>query len=317
MNFPRKRLSFSLSRERFSIDLKRTEKSHIFKEIIYFLRDKTYNKNYLHHHQLQRRGGFTIYKKMLKRSQQLEDKIQIVRQKLSELPEGKLICSHTGPYCKWECSDGHTKTYIKKKDRALAEKLAAKKYLSALLDDLNHEKISIDLYLKHISNHEPKAEKLLEDSTEVGKLLSPYFSPISKELDEWMKSPYQQNIKYPEQLTQKVGPNESVRSKSEAMIAKVLKENHIPYRYECQLRIGDMEIYPDFTIRHPRTGKMYYWEHFGLLDKADYVRNMNSKMQIYTTNGIMPSVNLITTYENQESPLTFEMIEMLVEYYFL
>lgn len=167
------------------------------------------------------------------------------------------------------------------------------------------------------SNYKPKAEKLLEESSEVGKLLSPYFSPISKELDEWMKSPYQQNIKYPERLAQKVGPNEYVRSKSEAMIVKVLKENRIPYRYECQLRIGDIEIYPDFTIRHPRTEKIYYWEHFGLLDKVDYVRNMNSKMQIYTTNGILPGVNLITTYENQASPLTFEMIEMLVEYYFL
>ena len=114
---------------------------------------------------------------MLKRSQQLEEKIQVVRQTINELPDGKLICSHTGPYCKWERSDGHTKTYIKKKDRALAEKLAAKKYLSALLEDLNHEKISTDLYLKHFSNHKPKAEKLLEDSSEVGKLLSPYFSP--------------------------------------------------------------------------------------------------------------------------------------------
>lgn len=259
----------------------------------------------------------TIYQKMLKRSQQLEAQIQIVRQKLKEMPEGKLICSHTGPYCKWERSDGHTKTYIKKKDRLLAEKLAAKKYLSALLDDLSHEKISTDLYLRHISNHEPKAEKLLEDSSEVGKLLSPYFSPLSKELDDWMKSPYEQNLKYPEHLTQKVGPNEFVRSKSEAMITKVLKQNRIPYRYECQLQIADLELYPDFTIRHPRTGKTYYWEHFGLLDKSDYVKSMNSKIQIYTANGLMPGINLIATYENQDNPLTFEMIEMIVNYYFL
>ena len=253
---------------------------------------------------------------MLKRKEQLEEKLRIVRRKLSQMPEGKLICSHTGPYCKWERSDGHTKTYIKKKDRALAEKLAAKKYLSAVLDDLNHERISIDFYLRHITNYEPKAEKLLEDSTEVGKLLSPYFSPQSKELDEWMKSPYEKNLKYPEHLTQKVAPNEYVRSKSEAMIAKILKENHIPYRYECLIRISDIEVYPDFTIRHPRTGEVYYWEHFGLLDKADYVKNMNSKMQIYTANGFLPGINLITTYENQENPLSFEMIEMLVSYYF-
>lgn len=63
-----------------------------------------------------------------------------------------------------------------------------------------------------------------------------------------------------------------MRSKSEAMIVKVLKQNKIPYRYEAKLLFGDIEMYPDFTIRHPKTGQWFYWEHFGLLDKADYVK---------------------------------------------
>lgn len=264
-----------------------------------------------------KKEGFIIYQRMIEKSKQLEERIQGIQQQLKEMPEGKLICSHTGPYCKWERSDGHKKTYIKKKDRPLAEKLAAKKYLSALLNDLIHEKMAIDLYLRHHSNYEPKAERLLADSSEVQKLLSPYFLPLSKELEEWMISPYEQNQKHPEHLTQRVGVNEFVRSKSEAMITKVLKENKIPYRYEAKLILDDIEVYPDFTIRHPQTGKLYYWEHFGWLDRVDYVKNMHSKMQLYTAHGIMPGINLITTYENHENPLTFEMIEMMVKYYFL
>lgn len=180
---------------------------------------------------------------------------------------------------------------------------------------MNHEKSAIDLYLRRHSNYEPQVDKLLTDSMEVEKLLSPYLSPLSKELEEWMNSPYEHNLKYPEHLTQKVGANQFVRSKSEAMIAKVLKQNKIPYQYEAKLLLDDIEIYPDFTIRHPKTGQYFYWEHFGLLDKTDYVKAMHSKLQLYTTHGIMPGINLITTYENQEKPLTFEMIEMLVKYY--
>lgn len=254
---------------------------------------------------------------MLEKSKQLEERMKGIERQLKEMPEGKLICSHTGPYCKWEWSDGHEKTYIPKKDRAFAEKLAAKKYLSALWNDLKHEKTAIDFYLKRHSNYENQVDKLLTGSNEVEKLLSPYFSPLSKELEEWMKSSYEHNPKHPEYLTQKVSAGEFVRSKSEAMIAKILKQNKIPYRYEAKLCLKDIEIYPDFTIRHPKTGEYFYWEHFGWLDKPDYVKNMHAKMQLYTAYDIMPGIQLITTYENQDKPLTFEMIEMLIKYYFL
>ena len=254
---------------------------------------------------------------MLQKRKQIEGKLRTIEKQQEKLPEGKLICSRTGPYYKWERSDGKKKTYIPKKDRQLAEKLAAKKYLSALWNDLNHEKYAIDLYLRRHSNYNPEVDQLLMDSPEVEKLLSPYFSPLSKELDEWMKSPYETNPKNPEHLTHKVSANEFVRSKSEAMIAKVLKQYKIPYRYEAKLDIGNAAMYPDFTIRHPKTGQTYYWEHFGLLDKPEYVRNMHFKLQTYTNHNIMPGINLITTYENLEAPLTFEMIEMMVNYYFL
>ena len=101
------------------------------------------------------------------------------------------------------------------------------------------------------------------------------------------------------------------------MIVKVLKENKIPYRYECQLLLDDIELYPDFTIRHPETGKLFYWEHFGWLDKAEYVKNMHSKLQLYTSNNILPGINLITTYENQENPLTFKAIEFQIQLHLL
>lgn len=29
-------------------------------------------------------------------------------------------------------------------------------------------------------------------------------------------------------------------------------------------------IHPDFTVRHPITGKRIYWEHFGMMDDQEY-----------------------------------------------
>lgn len=197
----------------------------------------------------------------------------------------------------------------------LAERLAKKKYLSALLEDLQQENSATEMYLRHYPKKK-KSDQIYTESDTMQNLLSPYFSPISVQLNDWMNSPYQKNLNYPEHLTQKISSTEYVRSKSEAMIAKLLKQYNIPYRYECLLTLGEIETYPDFTIRHPQTGKYFYWEHFGLLDKDDYVQNMHKKMKWYTDNNIMPGINLITTYEKNDVPLTFEMIEFLIKYYF-
>lgn len=172
------------------------------------------------------------------------------------------------------------------------------------------------MYLRHFPQSR-KSDELFSSSDALQNLLSPYFLPLSKELDEWMNAPYPTNTKHLEHLIVKVGPNEFVRSKSEAMIAKTLKQYQIPYRYECQLILDDMELYPDFTIRHPKTGEVFIWEHFGLLDKSDYQKNMLGKLHTYVSNNILPGIHLITTYETQDAPLTFEMIEMLIQYYFM
>lgn len=257
------------------------------------------------------KGGFNIYKKLDARSKQLNKLIQETKRMLKDLPSGKLVCSGNKCYL----SDGRQKVYIKKKDKELAQQLAKKKYLSALLEDLEKEKSATDMYLRHYPKIK-KSEQLFMESDIFQNLLSSYFSPLSIELDNWMKSPYTTNTKHPEHLTLKVGPNEFVRSKSEAMIAKLLKQHQIPYRYECKLVLDDMEIYPDFTIRHPKTGELYIWEHFGLLDNPQYLKNMHTKMQTYTANNFLPGINLITTYETLDKPLTFEMIEMQIQYYF-
>lgn len=136
-------------------------------------------------------------------------------------------------------------------------------------------------------------------------------------LTDWMHSPYEHNTNYPKQLNHKTSSGNLVRSKSEVMIDMQLYTNQIPFRYECALHLGDTTLFPDFTILHPKTHKIYYWEHFGRMDDPIYQKNSISKLQLYTSHGIIPSIHLITTYETKENPLSSEIIEKIVEHYFL
>ena len=111
--------------------------------------------------------------------------------------------------------------------------------------------------------------------------------------------------------------HQGTRSKSEAMIDMILYSHRIPFRYECALYLGNHPIFPDFTIRHPQTGETFYWEHFGMMDDALYAQNTASKLQLYISHGIIPSIHLITTYETKDHPLSIEVIQKTVEHYFL
>lgn len=108
-----------------------------------------------------------------------------------------------------------------------------------------------------------------------------------------------------------------VRSKSEALIAMSLYSHNIPFRYEAALQIGAGIIYPDFTIRHPASGKIIYWEHFGLMDDSSYRQRTVSKLQFYISHGYIPNIHLITTYETRENPLGTDEIERIIAAQFL
>lgn len=254
---------------------------------------------------------------MLSERQRLEKEIKSIQSQISELPDGKLVGTRNGNRMKWYQSDGHKKTYIPKENQKLIEQLAVKKYLSLQTEELLHEQKAIDFYLRHHAADTNRAEQLLSDASEYAELLSKHFKPLSQELLDWTKSPYEHNEKHPEQLIHKTITGNSVRSKSEVIITMLLYVKKIPFRYECALQLGTITIFPDFTIRHPQTGKIFYWERFGMMDDPDYSEKAFSKLRLYTTHGIVPSIQLLTTFETKEKPLSFDTVEDMIEKYFL
>lgn len=258
-----------------------------------------------------------IYERILVEKERLDKELKAIQNQLTFLPPGKLICTRNANRYKWYNSDGRKQTYIPKKERYLAEQLAVKKYLMLLCEYLLQERRAIEFYLRHHADEQKQKHKKLLYSPAYRELLSPHFQPLSEELLHWMNAPYDHNPNYPEHLIHRTISGHLVRSKSEAMIACVLYMNKVPFRYESPFQSGQVTIYPDFTIRHPQTGSQFYWEHFGLMDDPSYCKQVFSKLNLYATEKIIPTQQLITTYETGKKPLSLEMVEKIVKEYFL
>lgn len=95
----------------------------------------------------------------------------------------------------------------------------------------------------------------------------------------------------PKELTQELGWYEAgkihealtgdmVRSKSEVIIANLLHERDIEFRYEKPLYAPDGTMYlPDFTLIW--AGEEWYWEHLGRLDIPEYKAKWEKKEKWY------------------------------------
>ena len=134
-----------------------------------------------------------------------------------------------------------------------------------------------------------------------------FFHPSIK---RWLIEPYQRNP-YPLKGKGYKFNGTIFRSKSESMIANVLYNNNIPYRYEAAIRLGNHTKYPDFIAKNPYTGKEFVWEHFGALHEQEYIQKMNNKLDLYMKYGYIPFKTLICTFETEIEDL--DRIQRLIE----
>ena len=86
---------------------------------------------------------------MLDERRRLEKKIKSLDLEIDQLPEQNFYCTKNGKHFKWYESDNGKSRYIPKKQRKRAERLAKKKYLSLLRQDLILKMKAIDSFLKY------------------------------------------------------------------------------------------------------------------------------------------------------------------------
>lgn len=243
---------------------------------------------------------------------QLNISIEKYKKMLKHFPSGNLQCFKNGKYIKAYCQNSKGKKYLAKKDSALVEKLALKKYYESRLHDCLREKELFETFLKEANKLNSEVEKLLAPDSNYHHLLSQVL--IS---DSWAKMPYEQNPYKREDLIHNTFSGIKVRSKSEEIIANSLFTNNIPFRYESPLLLNGSLIYPDFTIKNPKSNTFTYWEHLGLMDNKSYKDHAMNKISNYCDNGIFPDVNLILTYETQKHPLDSNWVQQIINRNFM
>jgi len=118
-------------------------------------------------------------------------------------------------------------------------------------------------------------------------------------------------------------------SKSEVIIANCLNKykNDIRYAYENKLTLlsTGRTIKPDFTIEHLGTGRVFYWEHLGMMTREDYRQKWEKKKQGYIDDGFVVFTEqsgdaekvLILTEENPNGGIDSQHFDEIIRKYIL
>ena len=252
-------------------------------------------------------------------SRLLSRQIKELETKLKKAPKGSLHCDKNGKYSKWYYSEKESHySYLPKKERILAEKLAMKKLMKIKLDASIKKKEAVDHCLSVYKEYDNSIDLILGRDSPYLNLIQAHLNSFPDKLSAWANEDYETNPEYPENKKFHTRKGDLVRSKSEVFIADSLYLNKIPYHYEEKLDLDEYGFfYPDFSVCHPKTLKIIYWEHFGMMDNAEYIHKAFRKLDIYALNNILPMQNLITTYETKENPLDPEVVNRIIREYFL
>ena len=248
-----------------------------------------------------------------------EEQITKLENRISSMPEGRLIICNNGKYTGWRVSiPGKGAAYLPKSQRSMAQALALKELYMCQLHDLKAEAESCRRYSRYKNRSYDKTGTLLAKADpEFLELLGERLSTDDKRIMEWQNEPYNRSAIYPEKLVHKTLKGDLVRSKIEANAADALYTMGIPYKYEKLTKIDSKLISVDFTALDIRTFQEIPIEIFGMMEDQDYVAEYKRKMQRYINAGYIPGINFITIYEWSSSPLTFSSFISIFEDFFV
>lgn len=247
---------------------------------------------------------------------QLERIIEEAKKRLQNVPEGKIHIVNKGNKSEYYLinskNNAHNGKYIKKGEMKLARRIVQRDYDNKVVKKAKERIEAIEKFLK---KYETTSLSDLYNKTHKGRKELIIADVLSDEeyIRQWQSEVYKGkklNEEKPSYITEK---GESVRSKSEKIIADKLFMHGIPYKYEHPVKISNFTVYPDFTILRVETREEVYLEHFGMMDNTDYVSGMIKKINTYETNGIYLGVNLFATFETGQIPLNVEALERLIE----
>lgn len=252
----------------------------------------------------------------------LEEKKKVLEKEMNAFPPGSLECLKAGKKYRWYNYCNGKRVLLKKRTEIdLAASLLNKMQIQYEYEAVCSQICAMKAFNLHASgmnkfdNFFSKMEKpayqdllnALNRSCKKGRKL---------DSAEWEMMPFVQSQEHPENKLYRTPHGDLVRSKSEMMISLLLCQHHIPFHYEEELVLNGVTIYPDFTIRHPITERIVYWEHLGMIENNSYYQMASRKIQTYIDNGICPGDNLILTCEDSLHPFDVEKVNQMIRIFF-
>ncbi len=266
-----------------------------------------------------------IFELLSRRAADLQNLIKIKEHALKNAPAGsvRIVQRRNNVlqfYRKTEAGD-YQGSYMPREEDALARRLVQKDYDQRALEKAKQE-------LRLIQQFQTSLQKKSTDTAFAAldknrqTLVTPATLTDSQYAELWQNQSYRKNKRHEENQQLTTDRGELVRSKSEVIIANALSASKVPYRYEFPLVIerseGDenfCEFHPDFYCLNVRTRQEYAWEHFGMMDDAEYAARAAEKMALYSANGYFPGKNLIITMESKSAPISSREINRVINEY--
>lgn len=235
-------------------------------------------------------------------------------------PKGSLRIQTNGKhvvyYHREQAKDRNGK-YLSKKEERLVKRLAQKEYEHDYKKAAQKEIKVIEYFLK---NYTPNStvDCYSKRNDNRRRLIEPFEIPFEEFAKEWVSQPYSgKDFEENAETQYYTAKGDRVRSKTEVLIANLLSEYGISYKYEHPLKMKGFTIYPDFTILRNADRHIIYWEHFGMMDNPAYCDKVLMKMNQYIFNDIFPGDNLLMTFETMHVPVNTKILERMIQQYLL
>lgn len=214
--------------------------------------------------------------------------------------------------------------YLRKDEIQIAKALAQKEYAKNLLKIADERVKQANNFL--MSYEEDELGKVYSNlSVQRKELITPIVLDDEEYARRWMAVEYRrkpEKIYYNEYGQKKPETeyyskrNEKVRSKSEKLIADLLIDMGVYYRYEYPIQLKgyyDGVAYVDFYLLNVKERKEICYEHCGMSDDRGYYNDFVFRSNCYTKNGYIQGENLLYSFESSEYPVNLKAIEKQVK----
>lgn len=101
------------------------------------------------------------------------------------------------------------------------------------------------------------------------------------------------------------------------MIAVILTSYGIEFKCEASIKVNGRKIYPDFIVKRPRDGKVFIWEHFGMVTDDRYQKKAYRRLEEYHNCGIDLWEQLLISFDQVDGGISADDIDKMIRMFLL